>query len=99
MNFNQTGNVTFETDASIPQASLKKSSMSLFDVIIKLSGGTIADEKSARLVCVGVIVLACILIPYIVSLSMQHHEVKMVAPAGYEIVYPPNAPPRLELKK
>lgn len=100
MNFDQSGNVTFETEASIPQANNKPvSSASLYAGIIKLSGGAITDEKSARLVCIGVIAFSCLLIPYLVSLSLQHREVKIVAPAGYEVVYPKNTPPRLQIKK
>ena len=63
--------------------------------VIKYSGGYIKDEKQANYVLIGFVVLAIIFV-FILMFSGGGNKAEFKAPPGQKIIYPENAPPRLQ---
>ena len=63
-------------------------------LVIKLSGGAIKEQKQAEYILLGFVVVTIIVSGFLVFSGGS--KTKIEAPPGYKIIYPPNAPPRLE---
>ncbi len=63
--------------------------------VMKVSGGMIKSETQANYFLLGFVLVACIAI-FIMLSNLGGTKPKFEAPAGYRVVYPPNAPARLE---
>ena len=63
--------------------------------VIKYSGGYVKDEKQATYVLIGFVALAIIVV-FIFLFSGGGNKAKFEAPPGQKIIYPENAPPRLQ---
>lgn len=64
-------------------------------LVIKYSGGLIKDEKQANYFLIGFVVVAIVII-FVFLFSGGSGKAKFEVPPGQKIVYPINAPPRLE---
>ena len=87
-------NVTFDEERISPGRRPQKSAGGAPAWVVAHSGGMIKNETQASMVLVGFIVLslfAC----YMILSSQAKSEAVIEAPAGYEVVRPLNAPPRL----
>ncbi|HBB56469.1 TPA: hypothetical protein DEW47_01885 [Patescibacteria group bacterium] len=67
----------------------------IIQLVMKYSGGYIKDEKQASYVLLGVVAVA-IVIAIIFLFSGGGSKAKLEAPPGQKIIYPENAPPRLQ---
>lgn len=65
--------------------------------VIKYSGGYIKDDKQASYVLIGFVAIAIIIVS-IFLFSGGGNKAKFEAPPGQKIIYPENAPPRLQEK-
>ena len=65
--------------------------------VIKYSGGYVKDEKQATYFLIGFVAVAIIFISIFVFNS-GGSKAEFKAPPGQKIIYPENAPPRLEEK-
>lgn len=63
--------------------------------VIEYSGGYIKDEKQAQYALIGFVAVAIIVV-FIFLFSGGGNKAKFEAPPGQKIIYPENAPPRLE---
>jgi len=63
--------------------------------VIKYSGGYIKDENQASYVLLGFVVLA-IVVSLFLFFGGGGNEAEFKAPPGQKIIYPENAPPRLQ---
>ena len=63
--------------------------------VIKYSGGLVKDEKQASYVLIGFVAVAIIIVLFLVF-SGGGGKTEIKAPPGQRIIYPENAPPRLE---
>ena len=62
---------------------------------MKYSGGLITNERQANYVLIGFVVLAIIFV-FILMFSGGGNKAEFKAPPGQKIIYPENAPPRLQ---
>lgn len=63
--------------------------------VIKYSGGLIKDERQANYILIGFVAVA-IIVSLFLFLGGGSGKAKIEAPSGQKIIYPENAPPRLE---
>jgi len=63
--------------------------------VIKYSGGVVKDEKQASYVLIGFVVVA-IVVSLFLFFGGRESKAKFEAPPGQKIIYPENAPPRLQ---
>ncbi|MEK7081087.1 MAG: hypothetical protein AAB902_01740, partial [Patescibacteria group bacterium] len=91
----------FEVKSNIEQvkqaAAISKTSNipKIVQLVIKCSGGVIKEEKQAKYVLLGFVVVAIIISLFLVFRG-GGSKAKIEAPAGQKVIYPENAPPRLE---
>lgn len=64
-------------------------------LVLRYSGGLVRDERTAQYVLLGFVVLAVVFTFFMFSRS-DEPKVRFVAPPGSKIIYPNNAPPRLQ---
>lgn len=87
-------NVTFDEETISPSRRPVKSAGGAPAWVVANSGGMIKNETQASMVLVGFIVLA-LFVCYVILSSQSGSGAVIEAPAGYEVVRPQNAPPRL----
>lgn len=93
---NEQTEVRFENESfGRPIQSLKIQTPRMVQWIIKFSNGYIKNEKQATYILIGFIVIAVIITSLFV-LTNKRDKAELKAPFGYKIIYPENAPPRLE---
>lgn len=63
--------------------------------VMKYSGGFVKDEKQASYVLVGFVAVAVVVVISFLF-SGGGSKAKLEAPPGQKIIYPENAPPRLQ---
>ncbi len=88
--------IEFETDNYGAPSTTTKTSW-VIRWIMKMSGGYIKDERQASYVALGFVVGATALSFFLIS-GESGSKAKFEAPPGQEIIYPENAPPRLQEK-
>ncbi|HWH07286.1 MAG TPA: hypothetical protein VNU47_02045 [Candidatus Paceibacterota bacterium] len=93
MNVEPAPSVQFEEERSA-SVNPSRPSVTLSGWLVRNSGGSIQNEKQAGYVLIGFALLT-LLTAGVIFLSGQGEEAEIAAPPGKEIVYPPNAPPRL----
>ena len=67
----------------------------IVELVMKYSGGLIKDEKQANYFLIGFVVVAIVVV-IIFLFSGGGSKAKFEAPQGQKIIYPENAPPRLQ---
>ena len=91
-------NVTFESEqyksSPLPQQS-PASRSKIVRLVITSSGGLVQNEQQAIRVLIGFVVAAFIITIFLIF-GGGGGEAELKAPPGRTIVYPDNAPPRLE---
>ena len=94
----QPPSVTFEGEEFHQPATFSQTQTpGIVGWVIQCSGGLIKNEKQAHYVLVGFVVIALVFV-FLLVLSSGGKGAKFEAPPGQEILYPQNAPPRLEQK-
>lgn len=93
MNVEPTSSIQFEEERSA-SVGISRPKVTLSTWLVRNSGGSIQNEKQAGYVLIAFAVLT-LLTAGVIFLSGGGEEAKITAPAGKEVVYPPNAPPRL----
>lgn len=78
-----------------PAQSFQSQTPKVIQWVIKYSGGYIKDEKQASYAILGFVVLAIVVVIFFLF-SDGGSKAKFEAPPGQKIIYPENAPPRLE---
>ena len=71
------------------------SSSWMIGLVMKLSGGFITSERGAKSVLIVLVVLAGVISLLIIFGGGSTGSSGISAPPGSEVIYPPNAPPRL----
>lgn len=93
---NEASRITFEgEEIQRPSALSQTQTPRIVRWVMQNSGGLIKDEKQAQYALVGFVITAIILVSILVF-SDGATDAKFEAPPGQRIVYPENAPPRLE---
>ena len=87
-------NVTFDEETISPTRRPQKSAGGAPAWVVAHSAGMIKNETQASMALVGFIVIA-LFICYVILSSQNENGAVVEAPAGYEVVRPQNAPPRL----
>lgn len=95
---NEAPRITFEgEEIQRPSALSQTQTPRIVRWVMQNSGGFIKDEKQAQYVLAGFVAIAIILVSILVF-NGDGTNAKFEAPPGQEIIYPENAPPRLEAK-
>ena len=89
--------VKFEEEWQYPARSFNSENPKIIQWVIKYSGGYVKDEKQAQYVLFGFVAVAIIIVS-ILLFSGGGNKAKFEAPPGQKIIYPENAPPRLQEK-
>jgi hypothetical protein len=93
---NEPSHITFENEEQLrPAQSSNNKASGIAQWVMKNSGGSIKNETQANYVLIALIVL-CAVTTLFLMLSGGKSKAKFVAPPGQQIVYPENAPPRLQ---
>jgi len=96
MNHGETDKVVFEgEDFSRTVQTSQPSSASATEWLIKNSDGLVKNEKQAGYILLGFVIVA-IIVAGIVLASGGSKEARIEAPSGNKVIYPKDAPPRLE---
>lgn len=94
---NEPPRITFEGEEfQRPVTSFQTQTPKIVQWIVQYSGGFIKDEKQAQYALMGFMIAA--VVTSIFLFSGGGNEAKFEAPPGQKIIYPENAPPRLEEK-
>ncbi|MBU1246687.1 hypothetical protein KJ973_00270 [Patescibacteria group bacterium] len=94
---NEPSKIVFEGEEFQQTAhSFQTSTPKIIQWVIKYSGGLIKDERQANYVLIGFVAVAIIVV--FIFLFSGGSKAKFEAPLGQKIIYPENAPPRLEKK-
>lgn len=92
---NEASRVTFEAEEMQRSvASFQTPTPKIVRWVIQYSGGFIKNEKQAQYVLLGFVAVAIIFVS--VFVFGDGNKAKLKAPPGQKIIYPENAPPRLE---
>lgn len=93
---NSAGRVTFDREEfQRPMQSFQTETPRIVQWVIKYSGGYIKDERQAQYLLVGLVVVAIVVVPLLLFRG-GGNKTELKAPPGQKIIYPENAPPRLE---
>lgn len=93
---NKSPRITFDTDQfQRPVHSFQSRTPKIVQWVMHHSGGVIKDEKQAQYVLLGFIAVAFVIM-FIFLFSGGGSKAEFKAPPGQKIMYPENAPPRLE---
>jgi len=95
MEYNEPPKIVFEDEQSQRLRSFQTTTPKIVGWVIKYSGGLVKNEKQANYVLVGFIVVAIVVV-IIFLFSGGGSKAKLEAPPGQKIIYPENAPPRLQ---
>ncbi|MDP2704236.1 MAG: hypothetical protein Q8P01_03350 [bacterium] len=87
--------IKFEGEEFQRSRSFQTPTPKIVQLVIKYSGGYVKDEKQATYVLIGFVALAIVVV-IIFLFSGGGSGAKFEAPPGQKIIYPENAPPRLQ---
>ncbi len=93
---NEPSRITFEGEEfQRPTRSFQPQTPKIVQWVMQYSGGYIKDEKTAQYALIGFVAIA-IVVTFFFLFSGSGSKAKFEAPPGEKIIYPENAPPRLE---
>ncbi|MDO8465539.1 MAG: hypothetical protein Q7S46_09865 [Gallionella sp.] len=92
---NEPPKIVFEGEEFRQPRSFQAPTPKIVEWVIKYSGGAVKDEKQANYVLIGFVVVAVVIV-FIFLFSGGGSKAKLEAPPGQKIIYPENAPPRLQ---
>ncbi len=64
--------------------------------VMKISGGLIKDQKQAEYVLIGFVFIAILFSIFLFLNANSKNRAEIKAPSGYHIIYPTDAPPKME---
>ena len=95
---NEPSKIVFEGEQfQWPSQSFQTQTPRIVQWVIKYSGGYIKDEKQAQYALIGFVAVAIIIV-FIFLFSGGGNKAEFKAPPGQKIIYPENAPSRLDEK-